>query len=57
MCPIPKCVPKKKRKAYTKEHKKVAKAVKGKVKSPWAVATKVAEKKYCKPKKKKKKRS
>ena len=54
MSPIPQCVPKKKRKAYTKEHRKVAKAVKGKVKSPWAVATKVAEKKYCKKKKKKK---
>ena len=54
MMPIPKCIPKKKRKAYEKEHKKVEKAVRGKVKNSWAVATKVAEKKYCKSKKKKK---
>ena len=52
MMPIPKCVPKKKRKAYEKEHRKVEKAVRRKVKSSWAVATKVTKKKYCKKKKK-----
>ena len=56
MMPIPKCVPKKKRKAYEKEHKKVEKKVRGKVKNSWAVATKVAKEKYCKPKNKRKKK-
>ena len=54
--PVPKCVPKKKRKAYEKEHKKVEKKVRGKVKNSWAVATKVAKEKYCKPKNKRKKK-
>jgi hypothetical protein len=46
--PIPKYVPKKKHKQYRKEHKEIAKTVKGKVKSPYAVATSRLKIKYKK---------
>jgi hypothetical protein len=46
--PIPKYVPKKKYKQYRKEHKEIAKALKGKVKFPYAVATNRLRKKYKK---------
>lgn len=50
--PIPKYVKKSKRKEYRKKHRAIAKAVKGKVLSPYAVATARLRPQYENPKKK-----
>ena len=53
--PVPKYVKKNKRKEYERKHKRIVKAITGKVNNPNAVATKELQKQY-KPKKRKKKR-
>jgi len=50
--PIPKYVPRNKHAEYRRKHRKIAKAIKGTVKSPYAVATKQLEKQYKKKKRK-----
>jgi len=49
--PIPKYVQKNKHVEYRKKHRKIVKAIKGTVKSPYAVATKQLEKQYKKKRK------
>ena len=46
--PVPKYVPKNKRKRWIKDHKKIIKSLEGKVINPCAVATAKLKKKYKK---------
>jgi len=55
--PIPKYVPKSKHKEYRKKHKEIIEAVKGKVRSPYAVATARLRSQYEQKKSGKKKSS